>query len=399
MAKILYCWELGADLGHISAFIPLARELIKRGHEVVMILREVQRAQSVIGALEITVLGSPVWTFAPVVAPKPTGTYTDILFHFGYLDPVGLSGMLRAWRELYGLIAPDLIIADHAPTALLAARSANIKALTYGSGFCAPPEMNPLPSMQAGPFEAPISQKLRSEGKVLSAINLALASISDEKLGSLGDLFPSDKNLLLSYHELDHYINRRNGHYYGVVGNAAGTAVPHWPLGDGKKVFAYLKIGYPHFERVLASLTSLFCSSVVFAGGIPERDRAGITNSKINVSKHAVDIHLAIAECDLVVCHGGIGTVAPALLAGKPLFLLPMQGEQGMTAARVVALGAGIAVGMGPPIPDCIGPISRLLSDTEFTKSAQAFSHRYSSPSQSELVKSLADRCECELGV
>jgi UDP:flavonoid glycosyltransferase YjiC (YdhE family) len=34
MANIFYAWEFGAGLGHIGAFLPLARALRERGHGV-----------------------------------------------------------------------------------------------------------------------------------------------------------------------------------------------------------------------------------------------------------------------------------------------------------------------------------------------------------------------------
>jgi hypothetical protein len=41
---------------------------------------------------------------------------------FGYLDASRSTAMIKAWTGLMSLIAPDLIIANHAPTALIAAR-------------------------------------------------------------------------------------------------------------------------------------------------------------------------------------------------------------------------------------------------------------------------------------
>ncbi len=34
MASILYAWEFGANLGHVGAFMPLARALREQGHDV-----------------------------------------------------------------------------------------------------------------------------------------------------------------------------------------------------------------------------------------------------------------------------------------------------------------------------------------------------------------------------
>jgi UDP:flavonoid glycosyltransferase YjiC (YdhE family) len=49
-----------------------------------------------------------------------------------------------------------------------------------------------------------------------------------------------------------------------------------------------------------------------------------------------------------MVCHGGSGTVRGALAAGVPLVILPLFADQPNNAARVHALGAGIALDDGP---------------------------------------------------
>jgi UDP:flavonoid glycosyltransferase YjiC (YdhE family) len=47
---------------------------------------------------------------------------------------------------------------------------------------------------------------------------------------------------------------------------------------------------------------------------------------------------------DVVICHGGHGTVARALAAGKPLLVCPSVGDMGENAARVAWSGAGLSV-------------------------------------------------------
>src|SRR5262249_44781235 len=47
---------------------------------------------------------------------------------------------------------------------------------------------------------------------------------------------------------------------------------------------------------------------------------------------------------DVVVCHGGHGTVARALAAGKPLLVCPSVGDMGENAARVAWSGTGLSV-------------------------------------------------------
>jgi UDP:flavonoid glycosyltransferase YjiC (YdhE family) len=52
----------------------------------------------------------------------------------------------------------------------------------------------------------------------------------------------------------------------------------------------------------------------------------------------------AMPAADLVICHGGHGTVATALAAGKPLLVCPSVGDMGENAARVAWSGTGLSV-------------------------------------------------------
>jgi UDP:flavonoid glycosyltransferase YjiC (YdhE family) len=49
-------------------------------------------------------------------------------------------------------------------------------------------------------------------------------------------------------------------------------------------------------------------------------------------------------SADVVICHGGHGTVARALAAGTPLLVCPSVGDMGENAARVAWSGAGLSV-------------------------------------------------------
>ena len=52
----------------------------------------------------------------------------------------------------------------------------------------------------------------------------------------------------------------------------------------------------------------------------------------------------AMPAADVVICHGGHGTVARALAAGKPLLVCPSVGDMGENAARVAWSGTGLSV-------------------------------------------------------
>ena len=52
----------------------------------------------------------------------------------------------------------------------------------------------------------------------------------------------------------------------------------------------------------------------------------------------------ALAAADLVVCHGGHGTIARALSAGVPVLACPAVGDMAENGARVQWAGAGLMV-------------------------------------------------------
>ena len=136
--KVLYAWEIGEDLGHVTQFLPLAFELRRRGHDVVTALRELPRAEEIIGRHGITMLQAPIWQGELLDPPQLPISYAEILFFYGYLDASRLVAMIKAWVALISLVGPDIIIADHAPTALIAARVLGIPRATMGAGFFHP---------------------------------------------------------------------------------------------------------------------------------------------------------------------------------------------------------------------------------------------------------------------
>jgi UDP:flavonoid glycosyltransferase YjiC (YdhE family) len=75
---------------------------------------------------------------------------------------------------------------------------------------------------------------------------------------------------------------------------------------------------------------------------------------------------------DVVICHGGHGTVARALAAGSPLLVCPSVGDMGENAARVAWSGAGLSVPRRLLSPRSIRLATRrLLAEPQFTGRVQ----------------------------
>jgi hypothetical protein len=392
MSTILYAWELGADYGHVSSFLPVAQQLRAQGHRVVLAVKDLSRIQRLAGARDFEIMQAPVWLNEVKGLPEPMVCYTDMLHRFGYLDSTGLLGIAKAWRALFALLRPQLLIADHAPTALLAARGQPFQRAVYGNGFLSPPRTTPLPSMRPW-LEVPAERIENSERATLQTMNSVLDKLGATGLDNVAQLFDVDENFLMTPEELDHYGNRGAAHYYGAILSLRGGATPPWPAVPGAKLFAYVKPRHKHFPQLLQQLRDAPYAVLMHAPGLPEQRRVALESANLHITAEPVDMRYACREAAAVICHAGFGTVLDALLAGLPTLLLPMQLEQDLTARNVVRLGVGLASDIDAPQPDFCADLKRLFDDPGYGERARAFAGKYAGVDQSAIIMAVAQRC------
>lgn len=391
--KILYAWEIGEDLGHITQFVPLALELRRRGHEVVTALRELPRAEEVIGRHGITMLQAPIWQGELLDPPQLPVSYAEILFFYGYLDASRLTAMIKAWIGLISLIGPDIMIADHAPTALIAARALGIPRTTMGAGFFLPPATDPLPNMRPWMKVSP-ERLAQSDQRALRTINTALQTLSARPLDRLSDIFACARHFLITFPELDHYGSRDQAQYYGpILGPRKGVA-PQWPKGRGARAFAYLKPHYEHLGEALDALAAFECRVTAFVGAVPKERFAKLQNNAVALSQIPYDIERAASECDFCVCHAGHGTTCELLLKGKPLLMLPTQLEQYLMAKRVSEAGAGLIADRDNPDGGFRAAIKQIIGNANLAKQAREFAKRHQGTTSLSTVTRIANECE-----
>ena len=226
MANLLYAWEFGANLGHIGAFLPLARALRERGHHVDWAVVSSTSAARVLDKEGFSWLQAP--TCPEQARQGPPLSYADILLRFGYANPTDLLGLTVAWRELIRLTSAQAMLADHAPTALLAARTLKLPAVLYSSGFYVPPGRRPIPNMRPW-LPIPESQLLALEDLALANINRVLERFNQPGLDALWQLFQIEEDTLLGFPELDHYPDRGPARYWGNLPDAGVGIAPQWP--------------------------------------------------------------------------------------------------------------------------------------------------------------------------
>ncbi len=342
MARFLLAWELGANLGHATRLRPVAVALKARGHQVSFALRDLMGSRPYLGPELGRAFQAPL---ALSTHHQPALTMADVLLSCGYDTAHGLHALAEAWKNLLELSACDALVADHSPTALLAARLAGIPALHIGHGFSVPPRQSPLPVFRDW-ASVPALHAEQSDARALAHANDVLVSHGKRPMQQLCELFYPEQSLLCTWPELDHYAGRGRvaGDYRGPDCEVAPGAAPSWPEGDGPRVFAYLRASHPHHAAVLQALDAAGCRVVCFMPDKLASAQALPVSSRIVYSHRPLDMRLVLADCALVVCHAGQATVAQAMLRGVPCLMLPLHAEQFLLAREFERHGAGVNV-------------------------------------------------------
>lgn len=369
MARILMAWELGAGRGHIAPLLSLARPLKAAGHEIVFAVRDPGDVGPYVQEAGF------VFFQAPVHINAETGklfSYAQILLNVGFGDAGLLRGRAQAWRALYAQVRPDLLISDHSPTALFAARGLPFKTLTVGTGFFLPPDnIAPLPNLRPwAPVEPTVLE--RDEAQLLEIMNVVLRTWGAAPLQRAAEINRADAQALFTLKELDNYADCRTAEYWGPV-PASGGAKPEWPQVPGQRIFVYLR-PFDTLPALLDILRNLAQPTLIYTPRPGEL--RGYETSSLKFADTPLDMQYVTRECDLAILHGGHGALSALLLAGKPMLCLPMQLEMLLNSEAMARTGAGLVAPEHKP-EGMRRKLERLLKEPDFGTSARAFAERY----------------------
>lgn len=392
MAKILLAWELGAKVGHLGPLSLLGRELRTRGHEPVFVLRSLRYADELLGRHRLRYLQGPVWPVASE-SKSPSLNYSEILQRAGFLDHGGLLCMVKAWREVFSMVAPDVIVLDHAPFALLAAHDMGIRRVLYGSGFGSPPREYPFPNMHPW-LTVPEGYLKQSDERVLASVNKVLSLLNSRPLERLCDMFDVEEDLLCTFPELDHYPSRGAADYCGpAIAHDLG-AEPHWRGDSHKRIFGYLHRSTSNLEKLLAQLSTRDHEYLWVIPKIASALKQRFETPRFRFSEDLCKLERVSQQCDIAITNAGHGTTAAFLLGGIPLLLLPRYVEQHLMARNVNRIGAGLMLENIASESDYLRALDRLTDSGACSAAAEAFADKYSEFTPQKQLAMSVDRIE-----
>ena len=331
------------DPGHAFPAIALARELSRRGHEV--LVETWERWRDAVEAEGLAFTGAQEYTVYP-----PPGPDTP--------DGQTAAAAARALARLMEEFEPDLVVSDIltlAPT--LAAEVAGVPHATL-IPHVYPVQQSGMPLYSLGlrpPRTGFGRMAWRATGPLLE---MGLRRGRDElnetraRLGLLPiDRFHGGNSELLAivgtFPQLEYprdwpaHVQVTGPLFFEIAGESMEIPEGEQPL----LVIAPSTSQDPECELVRVALDGLADEPVrVLATTNRHRPERPI---EVPANATLVDWMLyseAMPAADLVICHGGHGTVARALAAGKPLLVCPSVGDMGENAARVAWSETGLSI-------------------------------------------------------
>ncbi|HEV2121673.1 MAG TPA: glycosyltransferase [Chloroflexota bacterium] len=138
-----------------------------------------------------------------------------------------------------------------------------------------------------------------------------------------------------------------------IFDQSMGDALPPWAAGPLTPPVVYATLGTVFTRHVAGLFTPMLDgvrevagTLILTVGSRVDPASLGPQPAHVHVERY-VPQSLLFSRCDLVVTHGGSGTLMAALSHGLPLVVIPIGADQPDNAARVADLGLGRVIGRG----------------------------------------------------
>lgn len=356
--------------GHLDPLLPLAWSAAARGHEITFAVRPWMTAQ--VEALGYTAfptgtdLGLAPET-RPLVAVDMERELRDLRDGFGRAiareRAADLVPLCRRWR-------PDIVVWDETDFAApitaeaLALPHASVVVIAAGS-FVRPALMAPALDEVRASHGLPPDPNCGMLARHLVTSPVP-PSFRDPTVPSPATLHP----MRPWTDDEEAPLHRRAGRH---------SRRPSWADRTPGAPTIYVTLGtvFNHesgdlFPRILAGLAPLRANILVTVGREIDPASLGPQPPHVTVARFVPQADV-LPHADLVVSHGGSGSVLGSLAHGVPLLVIPMGADQPLNAGRVVDLGCGVALDPLAATPDDVrSAATALLGDPAYASAAHA---------------------------
>lgn len=333
-------------LAHVSRLLEIAKVLRARGHEVVFAGHG--KYLPVAAADGFATHELPYIPVERVVQAVRSQRLWEL-----YRE-AELEGFVAAERALYAALAPDCVLIDNRPTARTSAELAGIPTLAvlnvHMSNYRAIPFfswvqaaggtrwLQPLDRLE-NRLECALYDRLVMGGMNRLRQRLGLKPLyayehEEGDVAMLADIPAFNPARALPAHV--RYIGPLTWHNSLPAPQCLESLDPARPV-------AYFSLGSEGLEELVHQLGALTAAGVqvVVAAGAAASERLKPPPG-VYVERF-VNTERLLPHCDLVVCHGGNGTLYQALAHGLPCVVVATHAEQHYGGKRIAQLGLGRA--------------------------------------------------------
>lgn len=370
-ARVLFAWERGNNLGHISGLVALSRKFTQANAKPVWAMPTAKRRLIPSDLMFDDIREAPTLSPLPDSPRRRPCSYAEVLALQGFGNRPALQAGLGEWRQLLEETAPALVVVDGAPTAQLAAYLFGRKCVQISNGFDAPPSYCP-------PFGYGLRGPMINEGNrrliadIDRNISDAATLLGGRQGASLAGCLEETTRLVARVAEADPYGVRNDVSYVGPVTWPGTTESAVWPAsGENRpKVFAYLR--GPVAQGTVRGLAEAGASVLCFC---PDRQLEGKSLGPfVRVVGIPVSMEEVFRQAVAVASYGATTLVCQTLLAGLPQLIVPADVEKWMVAQQLVRIGAGVMALAPDELPAAIGGLFKEATAEAAQKVASGYS-------------------------
>lgn len=391
---IIATWEGG---GSVGPALTVARKLVNAGHDVRVFSDACNKEES-----ETTGARFRPWTSAPsrsdrsreseLIVDWQFDTVTRRIDHIFATIVVGpaLQYATDLIRELK-LEPADLVVASELVFGIaMGCEAANQRfALLTANSLQFPlagaPQTGPVANRESMARDqqqqaAMLEEIGRVFAKHLLSLNNSRARLGLAPIGNVFDQLRPAKKTLIAVSRTFDFGPQADVPGFAYVGPQLDEATwtkpwcSPWPQDDNQPfVLVSFSTSFQNhvgiLQRVVDALGRLPVNALVTLGPTIDPDEICTTDNIICLPSAPHD--QVMREADLIVTHGGHGTIARAMANKLPMLVIPHGRDQDGNAERIVAHGAGLMLPPSALANDVEAALRQLLSDPSFLAAAK----------------------------
>lgn len=329
--RILLAWEAGAGRGHVVTLKTVAAALGDRfAYDASLCVMD---HAGDLDFCDLVFQGARLYKDPErrrtPGAPR-TATWGEFMGDTGFRNTAFLARQVAWWQEVMQARRTDLVIADYAPCALLAAQGLGVPAVAVGTGYSIPPE-----GLREFPVFLPeYSDRMFDEADMVRTINAAVGPLGVPRLDHLPDVYRRSQELVRTLDVLDPYQGMRAHPVLPPVADLSQVAA-----GAGDELFVYFSTTELEHPAVAEALAGLDMPVRAFCPGIDDAMAARLRAGGVMLEDAPVPVDLIAARSRLMLHSGQHGIVSLGLAAGIPQIAIPQHLEHLYHARRAESQG------------------------------------------------------------